>query len=135
MNQSIIIIIVIMFILIMTYSVENFRRHGGGRSGGGGRPGGRAPRIIRSSIRRPRRRYRNPIRRRSYWNNNSGWGWNVWRYLYPYNDYPYNYIPENPGCDGKSCGGYCNPFNSRCCGGTSPSTCGMPYCSGNSLCN
>lgn len=58
----------------------------------------------------------------------------IWRYFYP-DYYRYNYIPENPGCDGKACGGYCNPFNSKCCGGTNPSTCGLSYCENNQLCN
>jgi len=87
------------------------------------------------------RQHTSPRNRRYYINRhisypkNDNWGVSIWRYIYPYNNYPYYYIPINPGCDGKSCGGYCNPFNSRCCGGSSPSTCGMSYCKGSSLCN
>lgn len=58
-----------------------------------------------------------------------------WSYLNP--GYYYNYLPytSNPGCDGKTCGGYCTPYNSTCCGGTNPSTCAYPRCKGHSSCS
>lgn len=65
----------------------------------------------------------------------NNWNWNIWKYLYPTYYYPFYYLPTNPGCDGKACGGYCNPYNSKCCGGTNPSTCGLYYCNNNKLCD
>ena len=120
-----VILSLIIVISLISYNKEDFRRH-------------RLPRRRPGSPRRrpgsPRRRPGSP-RRRHGWRRNRGWGWNVWQYLYPYSGYPNYYVPENPGCDGKACGGYCNPYNSKCCGGTSPSTCGLGYCSNSSLCN
>jgi hypothetical protein len=66
-----------------------------------------------------------------------------------YNPFYYDYLPKwlynpvnipvvlnnNPGCDNKSCGGYCTPYNSKCCGGTNPSTCSRRYCQNSNLCN
>ena len=109
-----VILLLMIVISLISYNKEDFRRH-----------------------RLPRRRPGSPRRRPGWrrWRRNRGWGWNVWQYLYPYSGYPNYYVPENPGCDGKACGGYCNPYNSKCCGGTSPSTCGLGYCSNSSLCN
>tara|TARA_B110000208_G_scaffold181870_1_gene233035 strand:+ start:641 stop:1084 length:444 start_codon:yes stop_codon:yes gene_type:complete len=47
---------------------------------------------------------------------------------------PYIYM-NNPGCDGQACGGYCQPWNSKCCGGTKPFTCNSYSCKTNPLCN
>ena len=158
MKYLIILVVLIIIFLVITYNnEENFRRGrggGGGRSGGrrsgGSRSGGSRSGGSRSGGRRSGGRRGGGIRGRNvrvggrrdgyyrrYNRNNWGWngdsGWNVWRYLYPY--YDWGYLPENPGCDGKACGGYCTPFNSKCCGGSNPSTCGMNYCSNNTLCN
>ena len=67
-------------------------------------------------------------------------------YRYDTMNYPfyYNFIPKwlyNPSrieynnvCDYKSCGGFCTPYNSKCCGGTNPSTCSRIYCKNSKLC-
>jgi hypothetical protein len=139
MYIPLIVLVIIIVLSLVSYNREDFRRHGGSprpRSPNRrGRP--RSPNRRgrpRSHNRRGRPRSPNRYVNRR-WRRNRGWGWNVWQYLYPNYYYPYYTIPENPGCDGKACGGYCNPYNSRCCGGTSPSTCGLGYCSNNSLCN
>lgn len=80
---------------------------------------------------------RGPWRRRSRMRRR--WRRSPWRrHLNPwyYRGYSYNSNPpRNPGCDGQACGGYCTPWNSLCCGGTSPSTCNRLECQQNKLCN
>ena len=81
---------------------------------------------------RPRGPWRGPWNRR--WRGNMNYPrrspWNrSWIQEYP------NRYMNNPGCDGKACGGYCQPWNSKCCGGTKPFTCNRLSCSNNILCN
>ena len=79
---------------------------------------------------RYRHGYRYPVYPRPYF----------WNYFYPRWDYPeISYMNpfrlSNPGCDNKTCGGYCTPYNSTCCGGTNPTTCSYAYCKNHTSCD
>lgn len=112
--------LVCIVICLFINKADNFRNHpwrGRGRNRWRGR----------GRNRRPRYDWHNPydyetLRR-----------WNVG--MIPYWHYPPVNVYSNPGCDYKSCGGYCTPYNSKCCGGTNSATCSLKRCKDSQLCN
>ena len=125
-------LIVILFILLIIFvclsnksNIEHFTRYFGGFF---------RPYRYRHShphrYFRYRHGYRHPVYPRPFF----------WNYFYPRWDYPeVSYVNpyrlSNPGCDNKTCGGYCTPYNSTCCGGTNPTTCSYAYCKNHTSCD